>query len=488
MTSAASLSLLYAVRPRVVARRTGQMAVLLAGLTTVPLTVSLSSGDGAAAWRYGAVLIALALAGLWLSRLEAPSSIQTNEALVISALTFSLTPLAMAYPMMAAGIDFGDALFECISAITTTGLSTLGGLDGRPLSFLFERAWMQWIGGLGIVVLSVALLAGDDVAARRLVESPLSQETLDTSARQHAQRSLVTYALLTVLSVAGLWLAGWSGFDAVVLALGAISTGGFAPHDASLAASPLWTARLAVIGVALLGAVSLPLYRAAWRRRWTALAEDPELRLLAATCVLGSGLLMLLMARAQGGWSPDLAAHAVAMAVSAQTTSGFATLPPALLDPAALLTLMTAMAIGGSVGSTAGGVKLLRLLLVLRLAQWVVRRTAMPSRAVAVVRVHDQPVDGDALSRALLLVLLFGATVLLSWLPFLLMGHPPMAALFEVVSAVATAGLSTGLTGPGLDPLLKGVLCIDMLLGRLEFIAVLVMLYPRTWRANRRSA
>lgn len=488
MNQAAASSLMSAVRPAVIARRGGQIAVLVAGLTVLPLGVALADGESVAALRYAIVVAVLAVAGTWLARRDAPASVQGSEALVVSALAFAVTPLALTYPLMAAGLGFGDALFECISGITTTGLSAAGTIDGRPLSFQFERMWMQWIGGLGIVVLSVALLAGDDVAARRLVESPISPDTLETSARQHARRCFVIYALLTVAGMAVLRLSGWSGTDAVLLALAAVSTGGFAPHDASLAATPLWTARLAVIGIAFLGAVSLPLYHAAWRRRWKTVFTDPELRALVICCALGSLILMALMARAQGGWSQALAAHAATMAMSAQTTSGFSSLPPSQLDNASLLALTVAMGIGGSVGSTAGGIKLLRLLLVLRIVQLVLRRAAMPRRAVVAVRMQDRPVEPEALTGALFLVVLFGATVVLSWLPFLMLGHDPLRALFEVVSAVGTVGLSAGVTGPELQPALKGVLCLDMLLGRVEFIALLVVLNPRTWWGRRRSA
>ena len=112
----------------------------------------------------------------------------------------------------------------------------------------------------------------------------------------------------------------------------------------------------------------------------------------------------------------------------------------------------------------------------------------MPSHAVQVIRLHDRVLNGEAISAALFLVLLFVATVLLSWLPFLVAGYAPMAALFEVVSAVGTVGLSSGVTQAGLHPMLKGVLCIDMLMGRVEFVAVLVVLYPRNWFGRRRTA
>jgi trk system potassium uptake protein TrkH len=480
-------TLLYAARPAVVARHAGQLAVLLAGLSLVPVPVALIADEYSSAMRYVVVAIALALSGAWLARREAPDTVQVNEAMVIGMLAFIATPLAMTWPLMASGIGFGDALFECISGITTTGLSTLGTVEGMPVSFLFERAWLQWLGGLGIVVLSVALLSGSELASRRLVESPVSPETLDTSTRTYARRSFFVYLSLTLGAIALLWLAGWPAVDAVLLALAAISTGGFAPHDVSLAASPLWSARWAVIVVALLGALPLLLYHSALRRQWKTLFRDPELRLLALLGMAMTVLLALLMAYRDGEWSLQHAARAAIMALSAQTTSGFAVVAPVDLGHAAMLVLIVAMAVGGSVGSTAGGIKLLRMVLLLRVARLIVRRTAMPQHAVTPLRLRGNRVSMEDLTGALFVVLLFVATVVLSWLPFLAAGYDPLRSLFEVVSAVGTVGLSAGVTGPGLPDGLKAVLCVDMLMGRVEFIAMLVMLYPRTWFGRRRS-
>jgi trk system potassium uptake protein TrkH len=487
MIGSAANTLLYAVRPAVLAKRAGELAVLLGVLSTMPVAVALVTGEYASLLRFGGVALALVLVGAWLARREAPSTVQVNEAMVIGMLAFIATPLVMTWPLMAHDIGFADALFECISGITTTGLSTLATVEGLPKALLFERAWLQWLGGLGIVVLSVALLSGSDLAARRLVESPLSPETLDTSTRVHARRSLLAYATLTLVSIGLLWLAGWRGGDAVLLALAAVSTGGYAPYDASLAATPWWPARLAVIAVALLGALPLLLYRNALRGRWQTLVDDPELRLFIALGVAMSLLLMLVMALHSGAWSPELAGHAVAMALSAQSTSGFATVAPADLGNAAMLVLIAAMTIGGSVGSTAGGIKVLRLLLLLRVAGLLVRRTAAPEHAVTPLRLREGPVSIEDLIGALFVALLFVATVVLSWLPFLVAGYDPLRSLFEVVSAVGTVGLSAGVTRPELPDGLKAVLCVDMLMGRVEFIAMLVMLYPRTWFGRRRS-
>jgi trk system potassium uptake protein TrkH len=479
-------ALQYSVRFPILLKYLGQLALVLAVLVVPPLTMAALDGDPTATLRHGLALIALLGFGLPLARLPTPAPIQGNEALAIAALAFILGAFVMALPLMSPGLDWLDAMFESTSAITTTGLTTLASVEDKPRYFLFARAWQQWYGGLGIVVLSVALLSGYDAAARPLLDPQARLENLETSARLFARRASATYLVLTLGGIAALWLAGLPPFEALTHAFAAISTGGFSTHDASLAAFPGWTPRLVTLGLSLAGAVALPLYFLAWRHGWRMLATNVELHALLVLCGLSSALLALLLYHARGEWQADFVGHAVLMATSAQTTTGFASLPVGELDATAKLTLILSMLVGGSVGSTAGGFKLWRLLLLLRLSQLMLRRIAMPDHAVVELRLGGRIIETDELTRGLLLMLLFATAILCSWLPFLWFGHDPLNALFEVVSALATTGLSAGIASPALHPLLKGILCVDMLLGRLEIIAVLVLFAPRTWFGRRR--
>jgi trk system potassium uptake protein TrkH len=139
------------------------------------------------------------------------------------------------------------------------------------------------------------------------------------------------------------------------------------------------------------------------------------------------------------------------------------------------------MATGGGVGSTAGGIKLLRLLILIRMIQLAVMRVQLPRHAVVEPAIGGRTLDGLQIEHALVLILLFLLLVLGSWMVFLVAGYPALDALFEVVSATATVGLSVGITGPDLDPGLKLILTLNMLAGRLEIIALLVLLFPGTW-------
>jgi trk system potassium uptake protein TrkH len=463
----------------------GLLCFVLALMTVVPLTVSLLFGDDHVSLRYGVVVVGILVLSAGLMRLPAPKRLQTNEAMVISALIFLFAPLAMSWPMMAAGLGFSDALFETISAITTTGLSTASTLSDKPGTFLFARAWMQWVGGLGILVLSLAVLIQPGLVAKRLGDMQDYEEDLIGGTRAHARIVFVVYAVLTAAGIVALGLLGIGWYEAVLYSFAAVSTGGFSPHEVSLAGLQSHLAQAMVILLSLAGGISLILYQRVFRKGWRVMINDRQLQ-----GMLIAGLLMsLLMAGLlwmQSGfhWSEALR-HGALNALSAQSTAGFASLNISEIDAGSKLVLIFSMFMGGSVGSTAGGIKILRLLILMRLLQLTLQRAGMPQNAVAEARLGGRRIEADEIQNALCLILVFIVFIALSWLAFVVMGYGPLDSLFEVVSAIGTAGLSAGITGPALHPFLKAVLCIDMLFGRLEIFAWLILLFPGTWIGKR---
>jgi trk system potassium uptake protein TrkH len=163
-------------------------------------------------------------------------------------------------------------------------------------------------------------------------------------------------------------------------------------------------------------------------------------------------------------------------------------LPLSDVDPTSKALLMASMLIGGSVGSTSGGIKILRFLMMLSLIRLILQRACAPPHAVVEPWMGTRRLEYEDLSRALLLTVLFVGLLFISWTLFLVGGFAPLDALFEVVSAAGTVGLSTGITTTELSGWLKGVLCFDMLAGRMEIIALLMMVYPGTWRERRTRA
>ncbi len=475
---------MYAVRFRVVFKYFGQLCVILAILTLVPLGVSIFFGDTLLLLRYGIVAAGLTALGTILARLRAPSRVQANEGMVVVALMLLFTPLVMSYPMMASGLTFPDAFFEAVSGVTTTGLSMKATLTGAPSTFLFARAWMQWYGGLGIIILSLAFVIQPGLVTKGLAGIEAESDDLVGGTRAHTRRILKVYGVLTILGVIGAVLTGVGFFDAVLYTFAAVSTGGFATHDGSLAMVS-WPAQVWITLLCIAGAVPLAFYHRMFKEKRIVAVAFLQLRIIVIAALVVSVAVGIAMWLSVGMTWQQVLHHAPMLAFFAQTTSGFSSMPCDQLDAGSKLVLIFSMLVGGGVGSTAGGFKVLRLLIAASMFRLILLRTCLPKHAVLEPRMAGRRLQNDEVHASLLLILLFVMIVGLSWLLFVAAGYNPLDSLFDVVSATGTAGLSVGVTSVALPGYLKGVLCVDMLMGRLEIIAWLVMLYPGTWFGRR---
>jgi trk system potassium uptake protein TrkH len=477
-------ALRYSVRPLAILKYFGQVCLILALLILVPLIVSIVLGEYRSTLRYAIAAAVVFLIWVFLRRLPGPKSIQTNEAMVVTALAFLFVPVVAAWPLMFSGLTFGDALFESISGITTTGLSVAAAVVDKPAIFLFSRAWLQWTGGLGIVILFLATMIRPGLAAKRIGYFENYEEDMVSSTRATARRVIVVYSALTVFGIIVLGLLGAGWFNSVAYSFSAVSTGGFSPRSGSLIGLSLPLQSMVML-LCVAGAVPLILYfRSAREHGWALIRDRQVLGLLIAGLV--ASLLTALFLFTQDGFSPGQALrNGFLNAYSAQTTAGFSTLDISQISPGAKLTLIFSMFLGGCAGSTAGGIKILRLLILGQVLHVFLQRPAMPRQAVAEASLGKRRLEADEIQGALSIIFVFLAVIAVSWLVFVGMGYSPLDSLFEVVSATGTVGLSSGITSPGLPSVLKGVLSADMLLGRLEIIALLVLLYPRTWIGRR---
>ncbi|HRX86344.1 MAG TPA: potassium transporter TrkG, partial [Phycisphaerae bacterium] len=347
----------YAVRPRTVGKYCGDLLCVLAALDAVPALVAFGFDGWTLGIRYAAPVVVMLAAGLLLRRLRPAPRIQVNEALVVTAAGFLLAAAAMVTPFMTAGLPARDALFEAVSGITTTGLSTTASVADKPISFLFTRAYLQWYGGLGIVVLSVALVMRPGAAIRRLAVGEESVTDLAEDTRTHARQVLTVYGSLTAITMLALFLTGIGPLAAITYAFSAVSTGGFSIHDASLAGVAGWVPRTIVLFSALLGAISFTFYY-----RWLhGTAHRPPWRdlnvlgLLVAVLLVGAALALCLHYQQGRDWNQAVR-QGISLGVSAQTTTGFSTSDVSTFSTAAKAIQMLAMFVGGDIGSTAGGI------------------------------------------------------------------------------------------------------------------------------------
>jgi trk system potassium uptake protein len=474
-----STELRYAVRTSVLTKHFGYLCLMQGVLTVVPFGYVLFAGEAHTALRLGIVAAVLSICGALLSRMPERHRIQPNEAMVLGCLMFVFSPLIMTFPLTATGLDFVDAYFEAVSGVTTTGLSMVGNLENAPPALLFSRSWMQWYGGLGIVVFSVALVIRPGISAKDLSLPEVREEGLVGGTRHLYRQILILYASLTVGAVALFLAAGLGPFQAVTFAFSAVSTGGFAPREGSLAGLG-WSVPLAVTLITVLCAVPLTRYLGVRLKGWGVLFGSVQLWGLLALGFLSALVLFLLTRQAGAEWSGQ-PLNSLVMAFSAQTTSGFSSIDKSVLPHPAKGWLIFTMFIGGGLGSTAGGFKILRLLIFFKVISIIVNRASLSRHAVYRPSIRNEPLREPEMRDALAVIIMYLSIAIFSWIPFLLYGYDPLDALFDVVSALGTVGLSAGVAGPELPVLLKGVLCADMLLGRLEIMVWLVLFYPGTW-------
>jgi len=479
----------------VIQRILGLLLMLFSVTMLVPAAVSLLYADGQFDLFLDAFAIVLA-AGLlaWLPARRSTGDLRLRDGFLVVALFWFVIGLAGAVPFFLADVPsmtFTEAVFESVSGFTTTGATVLVGLDDLPPSLLYYRHQTQWLGGLGVVVLAVALLPLLGIGGMQLLKAettgPMKETKVTTRITGTAKALWLVYVLLTVAGVAAYWLAGMTLLDAVGHSFSSVSTGGYSSHDASIGffASPAieWI----TIVLMTLGGASFALHFLAWRnRRLGDYWRDPEFRaylvVLGATTLVTASVLF---------WN-EVHHHpftslrsAMFHAVSVQTSTGYTTENFALWPGALPVLLMFTTFIGGCAGSTAGGMKVIRWLLVLRQGSREVTRLIHPSAEVA-VKLGDKPVG----PRVVEAVWGFFAVYLVV---FTLLMLALMGTGVEQITAFSAIATCINNVGPGLGEVASNFTSISpsglwistlaMLLGRLEIFPILVLLSPGFWRS-----
>lgn len=478
----------------VIQRILGLLLMLFSVTMLVPIGVSLAYSDGQVSLFVDAFMILMA-AGLlaWYPRRNEHGDLRLRDGFLVVALFWCVIGLAGAVPFFLADdprMTLTEAVFESVSGFTTTGATVLVGLDDLPRSILYYRQQIQWLGGIGIVVLAVALLPLLGIGGMQLLKAetpgPMKDAKLTPRITGTAKALWLVYLLLTASGTLAYWAAGMSLFDAVGHTFAAVSTGGYSTHDASIGYFDSLAIEVITIVLMVLGGGSFALHFLAWRhRRFGDYWRDPELRaylgvLLGTTCVT-SGVLF---------WS-DVhydAMHslrsALFHAVSVQTSTGFTT-ENFSTWPGALPTLLIFTSfIGGCAGSTAGGMKVIRWLLVLRQGTREVARLIHPSAEIS-VKLGDKPVG----PRVIEAVWGFFAVYLVAF-TLLMLGL--MATGTDQVTSFSAIATCMNNLGPGLgsvasnftavSPSGQWICTLAMLLGRLEIFPLLVLVSPGYWR------
>ncbi len=427
---------------------------------------------------------------LFLFGQDAEPSIDYRGAVAITAGAWIGLPLLAAIPFTGPGVglDWTDAVFESVSGITTTGSTVMTNLDTAAPSILLWRALLQWVGGIGIIGISIAILPFLRVGGMQLFQMESSNQSRDRVIARPGQLAasiVLLYLGLTTACIAGYLATGMSGFEATTHAMTTVSTGGYSTSDSSMghfSAGAQWVA----IVFMLAGALPFLAY-VRFLSQFGRLNLESHEEIIAFLVIVAAFSLLLVLS--QTGMHLDMGDRvrlALFSTTALITTTGYAAGDYQLWGPLAITGAFVLTFLGGCAGSTAGGFKTFRILIVLKSIRRALNQASMPNSVVRAQHAGRQLTEEDIASVALFGGLFVGtfavAAILLS-----AMGLDPVSALTASATAIANVGPGLGdVIGPAgnfipLPDAAKWLLCGVMLMGRLELVVILLLFTPRFW-------
>lgn len=470
------------------------MLLMMFSLTLfAPIAVSLWYADGV----YPSFLLAFAVtiisgALMWMPVAKQKAELRTRDGFLITALFWLVLGLYGALPFLLAPnpeLSITDAVFESLSGLTTTGATVITGLDYLPKSILFYRQQLQWLGGIGIIVIAVAILPMLGIGGMQLYRAetpgPVKDSKLTPRITETAKALTRIYVLLTSTCALAYWLAGMSAFDAVCHAFSTIAIGGFSTHDASIGYFNSPAIMLICSLYMLVSGVNFALhFYALQQRNISHYLRDSE-TLFYSYAILGAVVIVCTYLILSGTYGiGEGLVHGLFQTISIATTAGFATADFSTW-PSFLPIMLIAMSfMGGCGGSTGGGMKAVRIMLMAKQGVRELSQLIHPN-AVIPLKVGNRRVEAKVVSA----VWSFFAVYMFSFIIILML---LMATGLDYTTAFSSVVASLNNLGPGLgdvasnysgiSPTAKWILCFSMLLGRLEIFTLLVLMTPAFWR------
>ncbi len=479
---------------RIVQRILGLLLMVFSITMLTPVPVGLLYGDGAVTEFLLSFLITVGTGlGIWWPVREDRQELRIRDGFLVVTLFWAVLGIFGALPLWLAPdppIGFVDSLFESMSGLTTTGATVLVGLDTLPHAILYYRQQLQWLGGMGIIVLAVAILPMLGVGGMQLFRAetpgPIKDAKLTPRITETAKALWTIYVGMTVACAAAYWLAGMSLFDAVGHSFSTVAIGGFSTHDLSMGYfnSPL-IMMIAVVFMVLSAAnFALHFMALRWRRPMVYL-HDPEFRtylgILATVCVIT--FLYLEFTGVFERYHESLA-HGVFQVVSIATTTGFTTAEYFIWPGFLPVLLLFTSFIGGCAASTAGGMKVIRCLLLYKQGMREITRLVHPAAHIP-VRIGEKVMSERVISAVWGFFSLYLAVFAVLMLALMATGLDQITAFSAVAACINNLGPGLGEVGANyasINPVAKILLCIAMLAGRLEVFTLLVLLTPAFWR------
>jgi trk system potassium uptake protein TrkH len=459
-----------------------------------PIAVSLYYQDGATVAFVEAFLILLISGFLfWLPVRKHRKELKIRDGFIVVVMFWVTLGLSGAIPFFLTQVpemSFTDAVFESMSGLTTTGATVLTGLDDLPKAVLFYRQFLQWLGGMGIVVLAVAILPLLGVGGMQLYRAetpgPMKDSKLTPRITETAKALWYIYLTLTIACAIAFKWAGMSWFDAIGHSFSTVAIGGFSTHDASMGFFDSTTIQAITVLFMLLAGMNFSLHFLAWRHKSILhYLGDSELKVYLGILVMLSVITSTYLYFTHTIDSPWIAMHeGVFQAVSIGTTTGYTTSDYSIWPGFLPIMLLLASYIGGCAGSTGGGMKVIRFMLLFKQGYREVLRLIHPNGLFA-IKINNKSLPPKVVGAVWGFFALYIFCFMIMYL-FL------MATGLDIVTSFSAVTACLNNLGPGLGEVAanygdinapsKWVLCVAMLLGRLEIFTLLVVLTPAFWR------
>ena len=477
---------------RLVLRLLGAILLIEALAMAPSLAISLLYGDGDALALLSSMALLAALGfPAWRFAHPREQNLRAREGFLVVALSWVLLSAFGALPFVISGLipNYIDAFFEAVSGFTTTGATVLGNFEGVPRGVMFWRSFTHWIGGMGVLVLTLALLPQMTGRSSHLVraESPgPSLSKIVPKMGDTAKILYLIYGVLTVIELAALIIAGMSPYDAAIHAMGTAGTGGFSNYGSSVGAFDSAVIDAIITFFMVLFGINFALFYRVLVGGWRDALRSEELHWYLALFA-GSTLFVSLMILPQYGTFLNALRYGSFQVATIMSTTGYATADFNLWPQAVKALIVVLMFIGSCAGSTAGGIKVVRVGILCKLGCREVRRTFQP-RKVQVVRFEGKGVEENRLTQVSAFFFVDVLLVLAGMFLVSLEGLYDLETNFTaVLTCISNVGPGLGHVGPvenfsGYGPFAKVVLSLLMLAGRLELFPILVLFHPSAWR------
>ena len=477
-----------------VQRVLGILLMIFSGSMLLPVAVGGLYGDGELEAFLVGFAVTLATGFMaWAPTRHARRELKIRDGFLVVVLFWMVLSLFGAIPLWLAvrpDMSFTEATFESVSGLTTTGATVLVGLDTLPHAILFWRVLLHWMGGMGIIVLAVAVLPMLGVGGMQLYRAetpgPIKDSKLTPRIRETAKALWYLYVSLTIISAFLFWVAGTSVFDAVGNAFSSIATGGFANHDLSLGYHGSAAIELVAIISMLAGSVSFGMHFMVWRNADPGIYwRDSETRtfILMIAAATAISTLVLMVAGTYVGLD-DALIKSLFQVLSIGTTTGFTTTDYSVWPSFLPMFLLLGGFVGGCAGSTTGGMKVVRSILLAKQGVREISRLVHPNAEIP-IKMGEKVIPDRVVQAVWGFFAVYVSVFGLMFLILLSTGLSEITAFSAVAATINNIGPGLGEVSSNMASIPaagKWTLCLSMLLGRLEVFTLLVIMTPAFWR------